>query len=301
MACDKAFGTSSDLTRHTRTHTGDKPFQCANCGRAFAQKNALNIHSNQHAGVKPYPCKVGGCESKFSDPSSKRRHEREVHEGKIHACNIGGCTFRVKRRDVLIKHVTNMHPGESLSDAESTRMSEARLVPTLPPLSSIYQSRDHSPKPPSTASSDTYGPDGYRYYNGQRFPEGWREQLVEPVALAPLSVPSYDRGFVDRQWPPSAMPSRLQYSDPYVGVRPPALPAVFFSPTQRYAHLCHSPTSSPPSASGTSSRSASPRVAMTVDPSKLSPPRLPHHLRVVDSGLHFDFRGEASFSPSSFL
>lgn len=55
--CIKKFIRTTDLERHIRVHTGEKPYICHVCNKAYRQKQALKYHFNKiHAGTKEFHC-----------------------------------------------------------------------------------------------------------------------------------------------------------------------------------------------------------------------------------------------------
>lgn len=53
--CERRFARSDELSRHRRTHTGEKKFACPMCSRRFMRSDHLTKHARRHLSAKKLP------------------------------------------------------------------------------------------------------------------------------------------------------------------------------------------------------------------------------------------------------
>ena len=103
--CDKRFPGNVKLTRHSRSHTGLKPFSCEKCGKKFSQFSHVKRHNqNIHMKIKRYKCQE--CNKQFSQFNNLKLHKK-IHQRPIYLCKI--CNKQYKSHKCFNKHIIKSH------------------------------------------------------------------------------------------------------------------------------------------------------------------------------------------------
>ncbi|KZW00201.1 hypothetical protein EXIGLDRAFT_722267 [Exidia glandulosa HHB12029] len=113
--CTKAYTKPSRLDEHIRSHTGERPFQCATCSKSYLRESHLNAHARTHmdASEKKFVCPADKCGKAFWTSQHLKVHT-QVHEGvKPFACTADDCHERFSKHHQLRAHVAKEHcpPG----------------------------------------------------------------------------------------------------------------------------------------------------------------------------------------------
>ncbi|KAJ8416302.1 hypothetical protein AAFF_G00383240 [Aldrovandia affinis] len=106
--CSYTCPRRSNLDRHMKSHTDERPHKCHLCGRAFRTVTLLRNHLNTHTGTRPHKC--GDCDMAFVTSGELVRHRRYKHtHEKPFKCSM--CDYASVEVSKLKRHIRS-HTGE---------------------------------------------------------------------------------------------------------------------------------------------------------------------------------------------
>uniref|UniRef100_A0A3Q3A158 Zinc finger protein 711 n=1 Tax=Kryptolebias marmoratus TaxID=37003 RepID=A0A3Q3A158_KRYMA len=106
VECAKGFRHPSELKKHMRTHTGEKPYHCPHCEFRCADQSNLKTHiKSKHGADLPFKC--NHCPQAYADARELQRHIEMVQGHKTHQCPH--CEHKSTNSSDLKRHIISVH------------------------------------------------------------------------------------------------------------------------------------------------------------------------------------------------
>ncbi|XP_029636735.1 uncharacterized protein LOC115212064 isoform X1 [Octopus sinensis] len=103
--CGKGFTTAGCLNKHVQRHDTRKQFICHLCLKKFKSKASLKNHLKIHEGIRPFVCDI--CEKSFTNKYNMMKHQETHGDNRPFRCPI--CPYGARSSEHLLAHIGSMH------------------------------------------------------------------------------------------------------------------------------------------------------------------------------------------------
>ncbi|XP_012562910.2 uncharacterized protein LOC100213175 [Hydra vulgaris] len=215
--CIKGFTTKSDLTKHVRIHTQDRPFQCKeiDCSQAFLASHHLKAHQRTHSGEKPFSCNEKGCERVFASKYGLKMHTQK-HKDSVDGSfpdQIYEKTFLTKMRS------NNFENNQSNFNEENNSDKLSKFQESDEPL---LNSTEKKWKPKREESKINNNTDLINEMNVKNSIDTLKHQIISTqedkntsdFLYHPFCKPMHTEGYFQYKTAPNSVPQTLPMSSP---------------------------------------------------------------------------------------
>ncbi|CAG2239049.1 KRAB [Mytilus edulis] len=149
--CHQTLKSEKTLSYHMKTKHNEayqKNVSCEYCGKLFWCKSELDKHLRVHTNERPYLCHI--CSSSFKTAGNLRNHQRAIHENHFWICDVCGQKFKSKPRfqEHLYKEKHGKE-GKPIQYKEFPCNECGKIFPLAPPgVNKIKQEKKRNTKEP---------------------------------------------------------------------------------------------------------------------------------------------------------
>ncbi|XP_053609620.1 zinc finger protein Xfin-like [Plodia interpunctella] len=104
--CPRTFADKGACTSHARTHSRETSYGCLYCGQTFVQKSKLTYHIRKHTGENLETCPI--CSKHFTSGCSLREHMK-IHDAKKDSVKCPLCDKHYSDSRYMLRHLRTSH------------------------------------------------------------------------------------------------------------------------------------------------------------------------------------------------